>query len=122
MAASKKKKFSPIKVAEFGEHYTFETEWHLRIIAALKKKDIPLEKNDHLRDLMNYFTKIRGFKNEGEGFLSEKVFVATCLMNEFFEKKAIKIISVESISVTNALKGKKVVAEDTFWGYRVFYQ
>lgn len=114
MAVTKKAKFVPIKVAEFGEYYTFETEWHDRIIQALKKEGVPREKNDHLRDLVNYFTKVRGLTNEGEGFLSEKVFVATCLMNEFFEKKKVKIISVESITAETGRREDRGIVEDSF--------
>jgi hypothetical protein len=120
--AVKLKKFTPIKIAEFGEYYTFETEWHDRIMIALKKNGIKHEKDNHLQDLVNYFTKVRGFKNEGEGFLSEKIFVATCLMNEFFETKTAKIISIEAITVGDARKGNRVVVEESFWGYRVYYQ
>ncbi len=122
MAVSKHNAFIPIKVAEFGEYFTYETEWHDRIMEALKKKNIKAEKKDHLRDLVNYFTQVRGLKNEGEGFLSEKIFVATCLMNEFFEKKNVKIISVEAINVGDARPGSRLAVEDSFWGYRAYYQ
>lgn len=122
MAAKKLKKFVRIKVAEFGEYYVLETEWHDRIVESLKKKKIEREEKNHLQDLVNYFTKVRGFTNEGEGFLSEKIFVATCLMNEFFEKKNAKIISIEAITVGDGRHGNRVVVEDSFWGYRVYYQ